>query len=202
MHVNRLSSFIEFHVCTSMCSCPGLLRAIDPGKKLFYITTPMSSRSLEQVNVLVLGNPDDMEMKKSGTKHLAVSGERSRNREDGGEAREGLLLGCGGLGEEGGWSARRERGRVVGKDGEREGGRQGGREGGWSARRERGRVVGKEAEREGGRQGRQGLRERGRVFGQQRGREKGQQGVKLFLHLFSRAGLTVCTLLYQELQTY
>ena len=110
-----------------MCSCSGLLRAIDPGKKLFYITTPMSSRSLEQVNVLVLGNPDDMEMKNSGTKHLAVSVERSRqgrNREDGGEAREGGIV----VGR-GGWSARRESGRVVVKEGEREGGRQGEREG-------------------------------------------------------------------------
>ena len=157
-----------------MCLCPGLLRAIDPDKKLFYITTPMSSRSLEQVNVLVLGNPDDMEMKNSGTKHLAVSVERSRqgrNREDGREE-GGIVVGMWGVGmwgvgrggrvvgKEGGWSARMERGRVVALSALT---RQGGREGGWSARREIGRVVGKDGEREGGRQG---SRERGRAFGQ------------------------------------
>lgn len=42
---------------------PGLLRAIDPDRKLFYLTTPLSGSNLDLVNVLVLGNPDEVDLK-------------------------------------------------------------------------------------------------------------------------------------------
>lgn len=44
-----------------MLICVGLLRGIDPLKKLFYVTTPLPGRLLELVNVFVLGNPDKIE---------------------------------------------------------------------------------------------------------------------------------------------
>ena len=46
-------------ICQCVCAI-GLLRGIDPVKKLFYITTPLRDSRLDSVNVFVLGNPDSI----------------------------------------------------------------------------------------------------------------------------------------------
>lgn len=71
---NPESGYGDVFVLLPIFLCPpGLLRAIDPGKKLFYLTTPLSASSLGQVNVFVLGNPDELDLKTGSTKPIAVS---------------------------------------------------------------------------------------------------------------------------------
>ena len=36
----------------------GLLRGVDPGRRVFYLSTPEGGERLNQVNVLVAGNTD------------------------------------------------------------------------------------------------------------------------------------------------
>ena len=45
----------------ALFSWPGLLRGIDPQKKVFYVTTPEPEEGLERVNVLGMGNSDNPE---------------------------------------------------------------------------------------------------------------------------------------------
>ena len=51
-------TFITSNTSTSNCNCVGLgiIRAIDPLLKIFYILTPVSKTLLEKVNVLMHGD--------------------------------------------------------------------------------------------------------------------------------------------------
>ena len=41
---------------------PGLLRGVDPERRLLYLTTPEDAERLTQVNILVAGNNDSPDL--------------------------------------------------------------------------------------------------------------------------------------------
>ena len=43
---------------TMLCNTPGLLRGVDPERRVLYLTTPEGAERLTQVNILVAGNND------------------------------------------------------------------------------------------------------------------------------------------------
>jgi len=65
--------FVYVCVCVCVCLCvhysvcvtgecyaipPGLLRGVDPERRVLYLTTPEDVERLTQVNILVAGNSD------------------------------------------------------------------------------------------------------------------------------------------------